>query len=175
MIYTIGHSNVSMDVFLAALEANRIQTLVDIRTFPSSRHCPQFGQEELRATLQTAGINYAWLKLLGGRRRKTTAYSRHDGLRHPSFRNYADYMETPEFRAGVAELLQLPGRVAYMCSEAVYWRCHRRMVSDYLTYAGVEVRHIAVATGQLTRHVLTEPSRWDGENVIYSAGTLFSA
>lgn len=167
-VYTVGHSNVSFDVFSGALETNGIQTLVDIRSFPSSRHCPHFNQEALRSSLSQRGINYVWLNKLGGRRHGVAANSRHHGLRHPAFRSYADYMETYAFREGIDELLAIPEPMAYMCSEAVYWRCHRRLVSDYLTYQDVEVLHIAVGTGKLTWHPLTEPSWWDGTNVVYS-------
>lgn len=168
-LYTIGHSNVALEVFLSALTANRIQTLADIRAFPASRHSPQFNRDTLSDAVKSRGIGYVWFRELGGRRHSARQDSRHTGLRHTSFRNYADYMETQPFHDGIASLLALPGPTAYMCSEALYWRCHRRLVSDFLTYRGFEILHIAVATGKLVPHILTEPSCWDGKNVVYAA------
>lgn len=167
-LYTVGHSNVPLDTFLSSLTQNSITTLVDIRSFPSSRHCPHFSQESLSSSLNEVGIEYRWMKVLGGRRHSVNPSSVNIGLRHPAFRSYADYMETQLFKNGMEELLAIEGYVAYMCSEAVYWRCHRRLVSDYLTFRGVEVQHIAVNSGALSKHSLTEPCHWSAGNVVYS-------
>jgi uncharacterized protein (DUF488 family) len=167
--YTIGHSNVPSDVFLHALRLNRIDVLADVRSFPASRHCPQFNGHDLAKTLAESGIRYIWLKSLGGRRGKSTEHSVHDAIRNSSFKNYADYMMSDAFKSGIRELLSLHGRVAYMCSEAVYWRCHRRMISDFLSLHGHGVKHIHVVNGTLSLHVLMQPCYRDGVNVIYSA------
>lgn len=143
-LYTIGHSTRSLDDLISALKAHSIQTLVDIRSFPMSRRLPHFNRESLEKALPAAGIHYVWLKDLGGRRKKIRDESPNMGLRSPSFRNYADYMLTPEFEHGISELLKLAerGRTAYMCAERVYFRCHRMLVSDWLVGHGHEVLHI---------------------------------
>lgn len=142
-LWTVGHSTLSIEDFLARLRAFQIELLVDVRSFPGSRRYPQLNKESLGSSLERAGIRYEHLRELGGRRR-----AKPDSLnlawRNESFRGYADYMETEEFQAGVARLLELAGqqRVAIMCSEAVWWRCHRSMISDYLKVKGIEVIHI---------------------------------
>ncbi len=168
-IFTIGHSNYSLETFIDALERHGIRTLADIRSFPSSRHNPQFNQDSLRAAVEARGIGYEWVSELGGRRHNVSAASPHTGLRHASFRSYADYMQTPGFHQGIDKLLRLKQPVACMCAEAVYWRCHRRLVSDYLTFTGVEIQHIQVGSPRLVGHRLTDPCRWDDHNVIYAA------
>ncbi len=142
-IYTIGHSTRSIEQFLELLGAHGIEELVDVRTIPKSRHNPQFGQEELAASLKQAGIGYAHLGKLGGLR-----HSRKDsvnlGWQNLSFRGYADYMATPEFQEGLDELKAIAEkkRVAIMCAEALPWRCHRSLTSDALTTQGWQVLHI---------------------------------
>ena len=118
--------------FWPCLPSTSIKVLADIRRFPSSRKFPQFNQANLASALQEAEIEYHWLEALGGRRgKKTTGSSTNLGLRNESFRNYADYMLTEEFREGIQQLLSVAGRkpTAFMCSESVFWRCHRRLVS----------------------------------------------
>ena len=142
-IWTVGHSTLTMGDFLALLSANGIKALADVRRFPASRRHPQFNQAELRDSLAAEGIEYLHLPELGGRRR-----ARLDSLntvwRNPSFRGYADYMETDAFRAGVERLLLLARdkRTLVMCAEAVWWRCHRALIADYLKASGVDVIHI---------------------------------
>jgi uncharacterized protein (DUF488 family) len=142
-IYTIGHSNRGVDEFVALLKANGVGTLADIRKLPGSNKYPHFNQEELAASLAQVGIRYVYLKGLGGRRRQNKD-SRNTAWRNRSFRAYADHMETDEFREGVLALLGYANdsSIAIMCSEAVWWRCHRALVADYLKAMGVSVYHI---------------------------------
>ncbi|MGH2513573.1 MAG: DUF488 family protein [Candidatus Limnocylindrales bacterium] len=146
MIYTIGHSTRSIDDFVGLFRPVGVDLVVDIRSFPRSRANPQFNGDALAASLAAAGIGYRHLPLLGGRRHraKDAPPSTNTLWRVGAFRDYADYAQTSPFRAGLAELLALAGqyRCAVMCSEAVWWRCHRRIVADYLLAAGVPVAHI---------------------------------
>jgi uncharacterized protein (DUF488 family) len=118
VVYTIGHSTRTLEELIAALKAHEITTLVDIRAFPMSRRLPQFNRESLEKSLPAAGIRYVWMKALGGYRKKILADSPNIALRNNSFRNYADYMLTPEFENAMAELLALAehSRTAYMCA-----------------------------------------------------------
>ena len=143
-IYTIGHSTRTLDELVAALQGHGIKTLVDIRSFPMSRRLPHFNRESLELELPKQGIAYVWMKELGGRRKKLRDDSPNTGLRNESFRNYADYMMTDEFAAGIDRLLEIAERetTAIMCAERVYFQCHRMLVSDYLTAHGHTVLHI---------------------------------
>lgn len=143
-IYSIGHSNRTIDNFIALLTENEIELLVDVRTFPMSRYNPQFNKSALEQTLKHHGIEYLHLASLGGRRGRTNKNSHNDAWEHSAFRNYADYAETEPFRAGLENLMELANekRIAYMCSEAVWWRCHRRIITDYLLARGWHVLHI---------------------------------
>jgi uncharacterized protein (DUF488 family) len=143
-LYTIGHSTRTLQELIEALQAHSIQTLVDVRSFPMSRRLPHFNREAMEKTLPEAGIRYLWMKELGGRRKKSLTDSPNIALRNESFRNYADYMLTPEFELAVTELIQIAehSRTVYMCAERVYFRCHRMMVSDWLVAHGQEVLHI---------------------------------
>jgi uncharacterized protein (DUF488 family) len=165
-LFTIGHSTQSLEKFLALLGQHDIELLADIRRFPGSRKFPQFNQEPLAAALQAAGIEYRWFEILGGRRGKAVHRSPQNlGLRNDSFRNYADYMLTADFRQGIDKLLATAGekRTAMMCSESVFWRCHRRLVSDFLLAKGTAVRHI-MPSGELRPHTLTAGAKvTDGE------------
>lgn len=142
-IYTIGHSTRSIEQFLGLLQAHNIEELVDVRTVPKSRHNPQFGQEELAAALQQAGIGYMHLGKLGGLRHSSKD-SVNLGWQNSSFRGFADYMATPEFQQGLDELKAIAEkkRVTIMCAEAVPWRCHRSLIADALTTQGWQVLHI---------------------------------
>ena len=142
-IYTIGHSTRTSKKFLELLKAHDIEELVDVRTIPKSRHNPQFGEEELAVSLQEAGIAYKHLARLGGLRR-VTKDSVNLGWQNTSFRGFADYMTTAEFRTGLDELTVLAEKktVAIMCAEAVPWRCHRSLIADALTVEGWQVLHI---------------------------------
>jgi uncharacterized protein (DUF488 family) len=155
------------------LQAHAIETLVDIRSFPMSRRLPHFNRESLDESLRNAGIKYVWMKELGGRRKKIRDDSPHVALRSPSFRNYADYMLTPDFQQGISELLNLAqhSRMAYMCAERVYFRCHRMLVSDWLVAHGHEVQHID-AQGPTRPHRLTPEARLVNEQVIYQGDRL---
>lgn len=148
-VFTIGHSTRSFEDFLAALRAAAIDRLVDVRRFPYSRRHPQFNGESLARALAAAGIAYHHVASLGGRRGRSAGAAASANIlwREEAFRNYADYAETPEFRAGFATLLAVAreGRAAIMCAEALWWRCHRRIIADYLLAAGVAVEHIFTA------------------------------
>lgn len=167
-LFTIGHSTRALDEFLVLLSRHRIDLLADVRRIPGSRKYPHFNRESLAAALEPSGVEYRWFESLGGRRGKQPGPSPNTGLRNESFRNYADYMATPVFRAAAADLLDVARtkRVALTCSEAVYWRCHRRLVSDFLTGQGIEVRHIMPA-GELKAHLLTERAQFLDDEVTY--------
>jgi len=172
-LYTIGHSTRQLDEFISVLQAHSIQTLVDIRSFPMSRRLPHFNREALGKTLAEAGIQYVWLKELGGHRKKIRDDSPNTALRNDSFRNYADYMLTEEFQRGIAELIQLAeqSRTVYMCAERVYFRCHRMLVSDWLVAHGHEVFHID-GTGPVRKHQLMAEARLMDGHVIYRGDRL---
>jgi uncharacterized protein (DUF488 family) len=165
-VFTIGHSTRSAEEFVALLREAGVDHVVDVRRFPFSRRYPHFNGEALAATLAAAGIGYRHEPALGGRRgrRRDGAPSPHTLWREQAFANYADYAETPEFRAaletGVLRLAR-DHRPAVMCAEAVWWRCHRRIIADYLLAQGVSVMHIMgsgkVDPAKLTpgAHVLT--------------------
>jgi uncharacterized protein (DUF488 family) len=142
-IYTSGHSTHPIEEFIALLKANRIEVLVDVRTVPRSRHNPQFEMEALRSSLREAGIGYTHMAALGGLRRPHKD-SPNNGWRNESFRGYADYMQTGEFRAALNELQELAQQhiTAIMCAEAVPWRCHRSLIADALTVQGWQVLDI---------------------------------
>ena len=163
-IWTIGHSTRPFEEFVEMLQSFDIQEVVDIRSFPGSRKFPQYNKETLAITLPENGIEYTHLRELGGRR-KTNKESKNTVWRVLAFRSYADYMETDAFKAGIIELEKIASekRIAYMCSEAVWWRCHRSMVSDYLKVQGWEVLHI-MAIGKEEEHPYTAPAKViDGE------------
>jgi uncharacterized protein (DUF488 family) len=173
-LFTIGHSTHSAEEFVALIQQHEIGLLADIRRFPGSRKYPHFNRENLESILLQAGIEYRWLEALGGRRNKAKNIAvDNSGLRNASFKNYADYMQTPEFRAALEELLALAKhkRTAYMCSESVFWRCHRRLVSDYLLGLGHAVWHI-MPTGALRPHTLTDGAHVSRGSVTYPAGDV---
>lgn len=173
-VYTIGHSTRTLDDLIEALRAHEIRTLVDIRAFPMSRRLPWFNRESLEAELPKAGIAYLWMKDLGGRRKRVLPESPNTGLRNDSFRNYADYMLTPEFERAIGELIALAERerTAIMCAERVYFRCHRMLVSDWLTAHGHEVLHIDAA-GPVRPHKLMAEARMNPEGKLIYGGGLF--
>jgi uncharacterized protein (DUF488 family) len=173
VLYTIGHSTRTIEELIAALQAHQIRTLVDIRAFPMSRRLPQFNRETLEASLREAGIRYVWMQALGGYRKKTGDESPHIALRNKSFRNYADYMLTPEFEQAMAELIALAEEkpTAYMCAERVYFRCHRMLVSDWLVAHGHEVLHVD-AEGPVKPHRVTAEGRMIDGQLIYRGDRL---
>jgi uncharacterized protein (DUF488 family) len=144
VIFTVGHSTRPLEELVALLAENGVGLLADIRTVPRSRKNPQFNAETLPAALAARGIRYRHIAALGGLRHRQPGPSPNGAWRNEAFRNYADYALTPAFREGLAELRRLAAaeRVAIMCAEAVWWRCHRRIVADYLLAAGEEVVHI---------------------------------
>ena len=154
-IWTIGHSTHSLEEIVAMLHSFRIEYLADIRNYPGSRKFPQFNKDALQVNLPQHGLHYVHIKTLGGRR-KVKPDSKNTAWRHPAFRGYADYMETGEFKNGIAELEKLAGqyRTAYMCSEALWWRCHRSLVSDFLKVKGWTVMHI-MGIGKAEEHPYT--------------------
>ena len=141
--WTVGHSTRSGEEFVEILKAHGVEVLVDVRTYPGSRRYPQFNKRELAGSLNKNQIEYKHEPSLGGRRTPRPD-SRNTVWRNAQFRGYADHMETEEFKRGVQELLELAEnmRVAVMCAEAVWWRCHRSLISDYLKAEGHEVVHI---------------------------------
>ncbi len=158
-IWTIGHSTHSLDELVAMLHSFNILIVADIRSYPGSRKFPQFNKEALAVSLPENDIEYIHLNKLGGRR-KVNPDSKNTTWRHAAFRGYADYMETDAFEDGIKELINIAikQRTAYMCSEAVWWRCHRSMVSDYLKADGWEVLHI-MSVDKATEHPYTQPAR----------------
>jgi len=166
-IWTIGHSTRGADEFIALLNENSIEALADVRSFPGSRKFPQFNAEALAVSLPAAGIEYVPYKKLGGRR-KARPDSPHTVWRNDAFRGYADYMDTDDFTKGINELLQLAAktRSAIMCSEAVWWRCHRSMISDHLKSIGVTVTHI-MAPGKAEKHPYTAAAKIVSGKLVY--------
>jgi uncharacterized protein (DUF488 family) len=158
-IWTIGHSTHSFEVFAAMLLSFKIELVADIRNFPGSRKFPQFNKEALEISLPQNNIQYIHLKNLGGRR-KVNPGSENTAWRNLAFRSYADYMETTAFKEGIKylEKTALKQRTAYMCSEAVWWRCHRSLVSDYLKVHHWTVMHI-MGIGKEQEHPYTAPAR----------------
>jgi uncharacterized protein (DUF488 family) len=169
-VYTLGHSTLDLDAFLALLARHGIAGIADVRRFPASRRHPHFGREALAASLAAAGVAYEWLPSLGGRR-PAHAGSPHVGWRVEAFRGYADHMESAEFAGGLARLLELAAArpTAIMCAEAVPWRCHRQLVADALVARGVEVRHVVGAAEN--PHRLTAFARVQGERIVYDGAS----
>jgi uncharacterized protein (DUF488 family) len=158
-VWTIGHSTRSLDEFVGMLKSFQIEVVADIRSFPGSRKFPQFNKEAMEVSLPKDNIQYIHLKKLGGRR-KVNPSSKNTSWRHPAFRGYADFMETDTFCEGIQTLEEIAIRqhTAYMCSEAVWWSCHRSMVSDYLKAKGWKVMHI-MGAGKAGEHPYTQPAR----------------
>jgi uncharacterized protein (DUF488 family) len=169
-IWTIGHSTRTIDTFVSLLEENGIKLVADVRRLPGSKRYPQFNIEILAKSLTDHGIRYEHLPELGGRR-KAKKDSHNTAWRNASFRGYADHMETEEFRTGIERLLDLAsklGPTAIMCAEAVWWRCHRALISDYLKTRGVEVVHI-VDANKREPHPYTSAARIVDGMVSYSS------
>lgn len=156
-LFTIGHSSRTFDDFLSLLRESEISVLVDIRRFPGSRKFPHFNRQSLEATLPASGIEYLWLEDLGGRRSgPNIAESLNPGLKSSGFRHYADYMQTEQFHSAGNRLLSVAAAksAAIMCAEKLFWKCHRRLLSDYLVAQGVHVEHI-IDSARLQSHPLT--------------------
>jgi uncharacterized protein (DUF488 family) len=163
----IGHSTRPIGEFIELLRSHGVEQLIDIRTIPKSRRNPHFNSEALAASLGAAGIRYVHLKELGGLR-----HARSDsinlGWRNASFRGYADYMQTPEFEAGLERAIRVTKekRSALMCAEAVPWRCHRSLVADALVVRGIRVAHIT-SQAEPKEHTLTPFARVHGAQITY--------
>ena len=189
-IWTIGHSTRGIDEFISLLKENEIKLLVDVRAFPGSKRYPQFNKEALAKSLNAHGIRYEHFPELGGKR-KSKPDSRNTAWRNASFRGYADYMETEQFQKGVERLLACrkerrlgrrrnerdgreavtPCAIAIMCAEAVWWRCHRSLIADYLKARGVEVLHI-LSANKVEPHPYTPAARIMNGELSYEAESL---
>lgn len=169
-IFTVGHSTRGLDELVAILRAHGVGQLADVRRFPASRRHPHFARESLERTLPEAGIDYRWFAELGGRRSRA-ADSPHTAWRVKGFAAYADHMDTPEFAEAVGALRDWASRrpTAVMCAEALPERCHRRLISDWLTAHGVEVVHL-LDTSRSRAHELPDFARVEQGRVIYDAG-----
>jgi uncharacterized protein (DUF488 family) len=169
VIWTIGHSTRTMGEFLQLLAAHRIQAVADVRRYPGSRRQPQFERQSLAAALTDQDIDYLWLPELGGRR-DPHPDSINTAWRNASFRGYADHMATTTFADGLAKLLDVGRgeRTAMMCAEALWWRCHRGLISDVLRWIGWRVCHILNA-GVTVIHPYTSAARVGSEGLSYRA------
>jgi uncharacterized protein (DUF488 family) len=167
-VYTIGFSNRTWDDTLEILRKFGIRRLVDIRTLPGSKHTPQFNLEHLQKALPESGIDYVHMKSLGGLRKPLKESSTNAAWKNDSFRGYADYMQTPEFESALGKLIGLFSEMttAYACTEAVFWRCHRQLVSDALVVRGHRVGHIFNAS-KVEEHKLTQFVKAQGTAVTY--------
>lgn len=158
-IWTLGHSNLSIEDFLERLERYEIAAIADVRRFPGSRRLPHFSQTTFAATLEAAGVGYRWFEALGGRRRPAPD-SINTAWRNTSFRGYADYMATSEFTDALEQLIDYARRqhTAVMCAEVLWWRCHRALISDVLRVRGIRVIHV-LDLDKTVEHPFTAPAR----------------
>ncbi len=168
-IFTIGHSTRSIDDFIKLLHSFNIKFLADIRTYPGSRRFPHFNKENLKEYLAENNICYQHIPALGGRR-KAVKDSKNNAWKNESFRGYADHMETEEFKNSINELEEtaFDQVTAYMCSEGVWWRCHRSLVSDYLKWKGWKVLHI-FSEQKAEEHPYTSPAHIENGKLSYIA------
>lgn len=171
-IYTIGHSTHSIEEFIRMLHAFGIELLADIRSFPGSRRLPHFNKENLEAALQQNGIKYIHLPELGGRRRAAPD-SKNTVWKVAGFRGYADYMETNAFKDAADKLAKLAmnHKTAYMCAEAVWWSCHRSLLSDWYKAEGWTVLHI-LSTTKAEEHPYTKPAHIVDGKLSYEGGQM---
>jgi uncharacterized protein (DUF488 family) len=169
IVMTIGHSTRPIKEFIHLLKAHQVKRLVDVRTVPRSRHNPQFNRGELSRALHSSRLHYRYMPGLGGFRHALRD-SLNTGWHNASFRGFADYMQTTEFRNNLDKLtcLAKSERIAIMCAEAVPWRCHRSLIADALLARGVEVREISSAT-RTQLHTLTPWGKITGMQVTYPA------
>jgi uncharacterized protein (DUF488 family) len=170
-LFTVGHSTRRSEELNALLLAAQVRCLVDVRSIPRSRTNPQFNSDSLRESLAAVGIDYVQIAALGGRRgRSKPGPSPNTLWRVEAFRNYADYAATEPFRAGLGQLetLSASQTCAIMCAEAVWWRCHRRIITDYLLAAGIEVAHI-MGPGKIEPATLTPGARRMGDGTLLYA------
>jgi len=171
ILYSVGHSNRPLDELLALIDSHGVRGIADVRAFPASRRWPQFNREPLAQALHACGIVYDWLPKLGGRRRRPRPDSPHTAWTVEAFRNYADHAESAEFAEGLAQLLAAAQArtTAFMCAEALYWQCHRRLIADQLVVRGYSVRHIQ-SQGRAVEHRLPEFARVVDGRIIYDKG-----
>jgi uncharacterized protein (DUF488 family) len=174
ILWTIGHSTHTAEVFTGLLREASIEVIADVRRFPMSRRHPQFNADALTATLQAAGIEYRHFAALGGRRSKRRDASPNTAWRVAAFNAYADHAHSGEFLAALADLIALAEicRTAVMCAEALPWQCHRRVLADFLIARGWTVRDI-FPDGKIKPHPLTEFAKVAGDSVTYPGQTLF--
>lgn len=167
--WTIGHSTRALPAFLDLLHAHGIETVADVRRLPGSRRHPQFGGEALSSSLEAGGIAYHWCCELGGRRRPDFLEPEGSAWRHPSFQAYAQYLRSEDFAQGLHSLLHVAKAcpTAIMCSELLWWRCHRRLISDVLLFCGWRVTHI-MGPDELSTHRLAPPVRVTPEGLSYA-------
>ena len=173
-IWAIGHSTRTIDEFISLLKENEIKLLADVRAWPGSKRYPQFNKDALAESLNAHGIRYEHFPELGGKR-KPNPDSRNTAWRNASFRAYADYMETEQFHKGIERLLEAAaeaGPAAIMCAEAVWWRCHRSLISDCLKLRGVEVLHI-LGANKVEPHPYTSAARIVNGELSYRSESLF--
>jgi len=171
-LHTVGHGTLPAEEFAALVLAAGVERVIDVRSYPGSRHNPQFAREAMEAWLPETGLRYTWLRELGGRR-KPRPESVHTALRNDAFRAYADHMESDEFHRGVEQLLDGDAldQTVVMCSESVWWRCHRRLLADHLELVHeLDVVHL-MHDGRRTAHPITDGARRDGDHVVYDVGT----
>lgn len=168
-IWTVGHSTRRIEEFLEILQNAAITAVADVRRFPGSRRYPHYNQQALTSSLQGAAIQYVWLPELGGRRRPQPD-SPHMAWRNASFRGYADHMDTDAFKQGIDRVTALAddGRVALMCSEALWWQCHRSLISDYLKIRGYCVIHL-LAPNKHEEHPYTPAAQIVDGQLSYAA------
>jgi len=166
-IHTVGHSNKSLEDFLSLLKAHGISRILDVRRYPTSRKWPHFDAAALAESLRSAGVDYVGLPHLGGRRRPRPD-SPHVAWRDDSFRGFADFMDTPEFAAGLAQLEPLASETpsALLCAEALPWKCHRSLIADALVARGWEARDV-LSEKEARPHRIPKFARVEGERVIY--------
>ena len=169
LVVTIGHSNRTIEEFIALLWMNEVAEVLDVRTIPRSRHNPQFNLDALSASLAAAGIEYSLREGLGGLRH-AHAGSANMAWHNASFRGYADYMQSAEFADNVDDIVKLAAsrRCALMCAEAVPWRCHRSLISDALLLRGMQVEDIIGPHGRKA-HAMTSFAQVEGLTVTYPA------
>jgi uncharacterized protein (DUF488 family) len=169
-IWTVGHSTRTIDEFISLLNENQIKLLADVRAWPGSTRFPQFNKDAVAESLSAHRIGYEHFPELGGKR-KSKPDSRNTAWRNASFRGYADYMETEQFQKGIERLLEVAsenGATAIMCAEAVWWRCHRSLIADYLKTRGVEVLHI-LGANKVEPHPYTSAARIVNGELSYEA------
>lgn len=174
IIYTIGHSSRSIEEFISLLKGNAIDVLLDVRNFPGSKRHPHFNKELLEPTLIGEGIRYVHMKDLGGRR-KPELNSINTRWRHTAFRGYADHMQADVFQNAISELMDIAFKhsTAFMCSEAVWWSCHRSLISDYLKIRDWKVLHI-MSEGKVIEHPYTSAARIVNGELRYDEPDLFT-